>query len=176
MQFEGLFRELTAATPRSLRPVALKLSYVGPQKKPIPSVLVSTYHRVPALADFEPLQNPELNYANDTTALLHFTVADEIMASIVATMAEVAGEGVAAETAVVSAITHVAANVVVDTQARGAELLLAADAAEAVAMALAAALDGRDGTGLEVMAIFVQAAFGSSLEPSGTTGRKGGPL
>ncbi len=170
MAIEELFRELAAATPQTLRPAALKLTHVGAQKKAIPSVLVSTYHRLPALTDFEPLQEPELNYANDTTNLLHFTVADSAMARIMAAVAAVAGEGVGAGAAGMSIMVHMAGHTATDVPARGAELLLAGKAAESAALAIAEALDPRDGTGSSVMGIFVQAAFGVQPVRGGSSG------
>lgn len=180
MQINGLFSELAGATPRSLRTAALKLTYVGPQKKPIPSVLVSTWYRLAALADFEPLESAGLNYANDATALLHFTVDDTVMGRIMAGVgtgavsgnvlpvtggAEHAGGG----QAVLAVIAHLASSDGADAPLRGVELLLPANAALACATAIAAALDSGDGTGRDVMAIFMQAAFGVVLDRSANT-------
>src|SRR5581483_10523498 len=61
-------------TPGALTYCQAKLTWVGPQSKPIPSLVFSTFHRIPQLDAFARLRTSGLGYGNDEHAVWHFAV------------------------------------------------------------------------------------------------------
>ncbi len=79
---------LAAGTATDLRPLQVKLTYIGPQTKPIPTVVFTTFYHVPVLDWFFGLRTPGLHYNNDDIALWNFTVTPEEMSQVVNAMAK----------------------------------------------------------------------------------------
>lgn len=73
-------KTLAQGTARDLRSLQIKLTYVGPQGKPLPTVVFTTFYHLIQLHWFLPLRRANLHYNNDDIAAWTFTVApDEIL-------------------------------------------------------------------------------------------------
>jgi hypothetical protein len=74
---------LSQGSPRDLRPLQIKLTYVGIQTKAAPSVVFTTFYHLVQMQWFLPLRQSDLNYANDDTFLWNFTVSPDEMKNII---------------------------------------------------------------------------------------------
>jgi hypothetical protein len=83
---DDALNELASGTPTDLRNLQVKFTYVGPQKKPVPTVVFTTLHHVLAMEWFSQLRRPDLHYDNDAIAALNFTVTSEEMVEVVKVM------------------------------------------------------------------------------------------
>jgi hypothetical protein len=83
-----ILNTLAAGTPTDLRPLQVKLTYVGPQTKSVPTVVFTTFYHIPVLNWFVNLRTPGLHYSNDDIALWNFTVAPEEMSRVVNAIAK----------------------------------------------------------------------------------------
>lgn len=70
-------------TARDLRGLQIKMTYVGTQRKAVPSVVFSTFYQLVNLESFASLRRPGFHYGNDDSALWNFTVTPEEMERIV---------------------------------------------------------------------------------------------
>jgi hypothetical protein len=82
-----ILNPLAAAATTDLRPLQIKLTYVGTQKKPVPTVAFGTFHHVLVMDWFLELRTPGLHYDNDGIAVWNFTVTPEEMSRVVKTLA-----------------------------------------------------------------------------------------
>jgi hypothetical protein len=80
-------RAFATATPTDLRPLQVKVTYVGVQSKPLPTVVFSTFHHLIAMDWFTRLRRPGLHYQNDEVALWNFSVTPEEMFRVVEALA-----------------------------------------------------------------------------------------
>jgi hypothetical protein len=70
---------LGQGTARDLRTLQIKITYIGSQTKPIPTVVFTTIYHLMQMDWFLPLRSSNLHYNNDDIAVLNFTVTpDEI--------------------------------------------------------------------------------------------------
>ncbi len=83
-----ILNTLAAGTATDLRPLQVKLTYIGPQTKPIPTVILTTFYHVPVLDWFVGLRTPGLHYSNDDIALWNIVVTPEEMSQVVKAMAK----------------------------------------------------------------------------------------
>jgi hypothetical protein len=83
-----ILNTLAAGTVTDLRPLQVKLTYVGPQTKPVPTVVFTTFYHIPVLDWFVGLRTPGLHYDNDDIALWNFTITPEEMSQVVKSMAK----------------------------------------------------------------------------------------
>lgn len=74
---------LAGGTARDLRTLQVKLTHVGMQSKPVPSVVFTTFYHIVRMEWFVPLRKPGLHYNNDEIALWNFTVTPEEVERIV---------------------------------------------------------------------------------------------
>lgn len=74
---------LHRGTPRDLRTLQIKLTYVGNQHKPLPSIVITTFYHLVRMEWFFPLRSSHLHYTNDEVALWHFTVTPEEILRVV---------------------------------------------------------------------------------------------
>jgi hypothetical protein len=79
---------LKQSSPRDLRTLQIKLTFVGTQHKPLPSVVFNSFHHIVNLEWFIPMRSPDLHYANDEIAVWHFTATPEEIHSIVTVLTE----------------------------------------------------------------------------------------
>jgi hypothetical protein len=146
---------LTAASERDLRALQVKWTYVGTQRKPLPSLVFTTCFHLLRMDWFEPLRRPGVSYANDASDPWNFTLMPGEMVSLVDSLArlgltDAAGPGEA--TISLSAVLR---------QSRlgdsGAEILLDRAAMEAVVTVTLRVLDERNGVGHQVVTMFWEA-------------------
>ncbi|WP_437674849.1 hypothetical protein [Sorangium sp. So ce131] len=149
---------LASGDERDLRSLQIKLTYVGSQKKPVPSVVIMTTHHLAVLDWFLDLQTDGLRYENDTTALLNFTVSPREMKGIVAALSAM-GDALGRSDAASAALSLMAALRDSRLGSISAEALLDRQTAAAVIDALAAALDAQNGVGRAVLDAQRGAAF-----------------
>jgi hypothetical protein len=83
-----ILNTLAAGTATDLRPLQVKLTYVGPQTKSVPTVVFTTFYHIPVLNWFVGLRTPGLHYSNDDIALWSFTVTPEEMSQVVNAIAQ----------------------------------------------------------------------------------------
>lgn len=79
---------LASATATDLRPLQIKLTYVGPQTKSVPSIAFTTFYHVLDLDWFVGLRSLGLHYDNDDIAVWNFTVTPEEMMQVVGRLAK----------------------------------------------------------------------------------------
>jgi hypothetical protein len=165
MDARQLLTEMAAAPPRSLRMVALKLTYAGPQRKPVPSILFSTYYRLPSMEQFMPLRDPGLNYANDDIALLHFVVAEPELSGMLTAAAQSIDmmDPAAGLPPMVALAVHRERETSGETSIGGYAVLSKIPALTMVEGMLAA-LSKHNEIGREVMSLFRRAAFGQDAD------------
>lgn len=85
---------LTEGSGRDLQPLQVKLTYVGPQLKSRASVAFTTFYHVVDMSWFIPMRKAGLNYGNDDSDVLNFTVSVEEMSRVVKSLSEMqAGDG-----------------------------------------------------------------------------------
>jgi hypothetical protein len=80
---------LLQATGTDLRSLQVKLTYLGAQTKPVPSVVFTTFHHLIRMDWFVPLRRPGLHYGNDEIAVWNFTVTPDEIKHIVETISRV---------------------------------------------------------------------------------------
>ena len=78
---------LALASARDLRSLQIKLTFVGPHKAPLPSVVFSSCYHLVDLGWFTALADPALSYGNDAVALMNFTAAPEELVDVIAAVA-----------------------------------------------------------------------------------------
>jgi hypothetical protein len=139
-------------TPDALTYCQAKLTWVGPQTKPIPTLVFSTFHRLPELAAFAPLRTPGLHYGNDEHAVWHFAVEPAEAARVLERLRG-AVEGAASEPAAVSLMVD-------PGRAGGFEAVLDLESGRAAARAAADGLDESNGLGRRVAGLFREAIGG----------------
>lgn len=150
---------LASASARDLRSLQIKLTFVGPHKAPLPSVVFSSCYHLVDLDWFTALADPALSYANDAVALMNFAAAPEELVDVIA--------AVAAEhfTRQVRAAAPVLALDLVLKESRvgdaGAAFVLAAPEALTAARAIAGALSRANGVGRDVMGLFETTTLGA---------------
>lgn len=83
-----ILKTLATGTATDLRPLQVKLTYVGPQTKSVPTVVFTTFYHIPVLNWFVGLRTPGLHYSNDDIALWNFTVTPEEMSRVVNAIAK----------------------------------------------------------------------------------------
>ena len=81
-------KALSHATARDLRNLQVKLTYVGTQTKPIPTVVFTTFYHNIHMDWFLPLRKSNLHYANDEIALWNFTVTPDEMKQVITALAQ----------------------------------------------------------------------------------------
>ena len=141
---------LSQGTPRDLRTLQVKLTYVGVQTKAVPSVVFTTFYHLVQMAWFLPLGSANLNYANDETSLWNFTVTPEEMKSISIRLAreECLGSAAAVPMPYLSLMLALRDSRLGEA---AVEIILDMDCADGVARAIYDALDDDNGVGRSVI-------------------------
>jgi hypothetical protein len=73
---------LAHGTARDLRTLQFKITYVGSQSKPVPTIVFTSFYHLVQMDWFLPLRRPGLHYANDDVLVWNFTVTPEEMKQI----------------------------------------------------------------------------------------------
>jgi hypothetical protein len=73
---------LAHGTPTDLRTLQFKITYVGPQSKPVPTIVFTSFYHLIQMDKFLPLRRPGLHYGNDDVLVWNFTVTPEEMQQI----------------------------------------------------------------------------------------------
>ena len=141
---------LAQGTARDLRTLQVKLTYVGPQTKAIPTVAFTTFHHLLQPEWFRGLRTSGLSYANDEQDMWNFTVQPEEMLRVAQALAghDATRQSCPLEQACVSLA------VVLRDSRLGMvehEVLLDQRAAASVNAAIRDALDEHDGVGRHVL-------------------------
>lgn len=76
-----VLNSLASGSSTDLRPLQIRLAFAGPQSKPLPVVVFTTFHHLLVLNWFTELQSPELSYNEDS--LWNFTVTPDEMSRVV---------------------------------------------------------------------------------------------
>ena len=149
---------LRQGTPRDLRTLQVKLTYVGPQNKPRHTVVFTTFHHLMQMAWFLPLRRDDLHYGNDEVAVWNFTVFPEEMKNIVeALLNGKTDRPVTGDTpAILSLMMSLRESRLGDVSG---ELVLGEEAAESLTLALYQALDETNGVGRSVVNLQRQVLF-----------------
>jgi hypothetical protein len=149
---------LKQGTPRDLRTLQVKLTYVGPQTKPRPTVVFTTFHHLMQMAWFLPMRRDDLPYGNDDVAVWNFTVTPEELKHIVEALLKIATTGRSAEDTppFLSLMLCLRESRLGDV---AGELVLGEGAAESMILALYQALDETNGVGRAVVTLQRQVLF-----------------
>jgi hypothetical protein len=147
----GDFANLPA---RQLTHVQVKLTYTGPQKKVLPTVVFGSYQTLPAMAAFVPFRTPGVPYDNDEVERIdHFSTAlSELKSMLLAanTLPPVQSGSRTGDTLSL---------MVVDTAAghfyKGTEVILDRAAAKALVSLLAGSADPGNGMARQVLGDFL---------------------
>ncbi|WP_125612936.1 hypothetical protein [Specibacter cremeus] len=144
---------LGPASPRDVRALQVKLTHVGAQKKPVPSVVFASYHHLVDMAWFVPLEDPALSYANDRAGPFTFAVSPDEMLGVARRIAAApfARTGRPPVLALALALRESRLGEV------GREFILAGPAARDAVRAVTDALSPANGVGRDVMALFAGA-------------------
>lgn len=73
--------KLASATERDVWTAQVKLTFVGTQSKPVPSLAFTTFHHMLDMSWFLPLRRPGLHYENDEFDIWNFSVSPHEMRS-----------------------------------------------------------------------------------------------
>lgn len=74
---------LAQGTARDLQSLQIKITYLGLQTKPTPTLVFNAYCHLLQMDWFSHLRQPNLHYNNDDIAVWHFTVMPDEMKQIV---------------------------------------------------------------------------------------------
>ncbi len=89
----GIWTELDRASARDLRTLQMKLTYVGPQLKPVPSVAFTSFFHVLRTEWFDSTRSPGISYANDEYGMWNFTARPEELVDIASQLSWLSAEG-----------------------------------------------------------------------------------
>jgi hypothetical protein len=131
-----------------LHRAALKVTHVGEQTEPVPSLVVASYFHLPSLDAFRSLRYPSLSYANDELPdVWCFCVSPQEFARMLSALNRLCASALAPGAAAI------AASVLIDLPggAEGAESLLPEDRVADLYRELEAALASDNGTGRAVL-------------------------
>lgn|SRR5262249_4685817 len=82
-----VLKNLASGEPRDLRTLQGKLTFVGSQKKSVPSLVFTTFHHLARMDWFLPSRAGGPNHAGKDFFVWHFTLIPEEMKSIVSSLA-----------------------------------------------------------------------------------------
>jgi hypothetical protein len=152
------FGALAKGDASDLKNLQIKLTYVGSQKKPVPSVVIMTTHHLAVMDWFRDLRTDGCHYENDDSALLNFSVAPREAAGIVARLAAM-GNVLDRRDVAGAALSLMA--VLRDSRLGpiACEALLDGRAAPSVIDAIASSLDSQNSVGRSVLDVQRKAAF-----------------
>ena len=154
----GQLDTLTQGTAKDLRTLQVKLTYVGPQTKPVPTVVFTTFHHIIRMDWFLPLRRTDLHYDNDDIAVWNFTVTPGEMKQVVTMLAGLETLQAPHETEA----PFLSLMLVLQDSRLGEvaiEAVLDQDGAEVVTRAIRDALDENNGLGRNVVDLQRQVVF-----------------
>ena len=141
---------LYQGTARDLRTMQVKLTYVGPQTKPVPTVVLNTFYHLIRMDWFSPLRKSNLHYDNDEISVCNFTVTPEEMKKVVTALRQVKALREPDETK----LPYLSLMIVMYESRLGqfaSEIVLNRKGAESVSSAIRDSLDVDNGLGRKVM-------------------------
>lgn len=83
------FKEFQAFDPQQLRTLQVKLTYVGAQDKPVPTVAFTSNFNVLDLQKFKPYRRPGFDYSNDDIIVWTFVCSPEELQRIIKSVGEI---------------------------------------------------------------------------------------
>lgn len=85
-----MFKRFKAFNLEQLETLQVKLTYVGPQKKAVPTVAFTSHSNVVDMEKFKPFRRPGFHYGNDDLKVLTFTCTTEELQRVIKYAGEIA--------------------------------------------------------------------------------------